>query len=152
MILSELSIFIKDPNRSENAKACDIAVSAKGRICEFHRDCIDGSMFIPAWLSFLPLKEDLVEAKIMHEQLCSMVARLDRDLLGAGNQNLVKIIAVLLEVIEKGDKLATAQTINQMNNLLRQFGKTIPPSAFEKILMSLSAQQRELLLPFVSSF
>lgn len=109
-------------------------------------------MFIPAWLSFLPLKEDLVEAKIMHEQLCSMVARLDRDLLGAGNQNLVKIIAVLLEVIEKGDKLATAQTINQMNNLLRQFGKTIPPSAFEKILMSLSAQQRELLLPFVSSF
>jgi len=44
VILSELSIFIKDPNRSGNAKACDIAVSAIGRICEFHRDCIDGSM------------------------------------------------------------------------------------------------------------
>jgi len=62
------------------------------------------------------------------------------------------MLTFFFQVIEKGDKLATAQTINQMNNLLRQLGKTIPPSAFETILMSLSAQQRELLLPFVSSF
>ena len=44
-ILSELSILMEDPNRalSENAKAYDIAVSVLGRICEFHRDSIDGS-------------------------------------------------------------------------------------------------------------
>ncbi|GAU22441.1 hypothetical protein TSUD_123280 [Trifolium subterraneum] len=154
MILSELSNLMKDPSRSisENAKACDVAVSAVGRICEFHRDSIDRSSIVPVWLSFFPLKDDLVEAKIMHEQLCLMVGRLDKDLLGPGNQNLVKIITVFLEVIEKGDKLATTQTINQINNLLRQFGQNIPPSVFETILMSLNPQQRELLLPFVSSF
>ncbi len=30
---------------------------------------------MPAWLGYLPLKGDLVEAKIVHEQLCSMVER-----------------------------------------------------------------------------
>ncbi|KAK7305662.1 hypothetical protein VNO77_43570 [Canavalia gladiata] len=152
-ILSELSSLMKDPNRSlpENAKAHDIAVSALGRICEFHRECIDGSKIVPAWLSFLPLKNDLIEANVMHEQLCLMVARSDKDLLGAGNQNLVKIIVVFLEIIDKGDKLATAQTIKQMNNLLRQLGRLIPRSAFDTILLSLNAQQRELLLPLLTS-
>jgi len=30
---------------------------------------------VPAWLSCLPIKSDLIEAKIVHEQLCSMVER-----------------------------------------------------------------------------
>nr|KYP76005.1 Importin-5 [Cajanus cajan] len=99
-ILLELGVLMNHPNRSlsENAKAHDIAVSALGRICEVHRECIDGSKIVPAWLSFLPLENDLIEAKVMHEQLCLMVSRLDKDLLGSGNQNLVKIIVVFLEV------------------------------------------------------
>ncbi|KAK7302067.1 hypothetical protein RJT34_12946 [Clitoria ternatea] len=156
-IISELSIIMKDRNGSlteiqidSNEKVHDIAVSALGRICEFHRECIDGSKIVPTWLSFLPLKNDLIEAKVMHEQLCLMVARLDMDLLGAGNQNLVKIIAVFLEVIDKGDKLATEQTINQMNTLLRQLARHLPRSGFDTILLSLNAQERELLLPLVS--
>ncbi|CAL0308950.1 unnamed protein product [Lupinus luteus] len=76
-ILSELSILIQAQNHSltTNAKVHDIAVSALGRICEFHRDSIDGSRIVPSWLSLLPLKEDLIEAKVMHEQLCLMVSR-----------------------------------------------------------------------------
>ena len=31
---------------------------------------------VPAWLSCLPIKGDLIEAKLVHEQLCSMVERL----------------------------------------------------------------------------
>ncbi|XP_019434792.1 PREDICTED: importin-5-like [Lupinus angustifolius] len=149
-ILSELSILIQAPN-ARNAKEYDIAVSALGRICEFHRDSIDGSRIVPFWLSLLPLKDDLIEAKVMHEQLCLMVSRLDKDLLGAGNQNLLKIIEVFLEVIDKGDKLASPQTVKQIHNLLRQFGRIIPRSALDTILLSLNAQQRELLLPSVSS-
>jgi len=30
---------------------------------------------VPAWLSCLPIKSDIIEAKIVHEQLCSMVER-----------------------------------------------------------------------------
>ncbi|KAF9614584.1 hypothetical protein IFM89_019367 [Coptis chinensis] len=28
---------------------------------------------VPAWLSCLPIKGDLIEAKLVHDQLCSMV-------------------------------------------------------------------------------
>lgn len=30
---------------------------------------------VPAWLSYLPIKGDLIEAKVVHDQLCSMVER-----------------------------------------------------------------------------
>lgn len=30
---------------------------------------------VPAWLNCLPLKGDLIEAKVVHDQLCSMVER-----------------------------------------------------------------------------
>lgn len=30
---------------------------------------------VPAWLSCLPIKGDLIEAKVVHEQLCAMVER-----------------------------------------------------------------------------
>jgi membrane protein DedA with SNARE-associated domain len=30
---------------------------------------------VPAWLSCLPIKNDLIEAKVVHDQLCSMVER-----------------------------------------------------------------------------
>ncbi|KAI9100300.1 hypothetical protein K1719_024518 [Acacia pycnantha] len=46
-ILSKLNILLQHPNQPlrslENAKASDIAVSALGRICKCHRDCIDAS-------------------------------------------------------------------------------------------------------------
>ncbi|RDX95121.1 sal3, partial [Mucuna pruriens] len=132
-ILSILNDLMNDPNRSlsENARAHDVAVSALGRICEFYRECIDGSEMVPTWLSFLPLKNDLIEAKVMHDQLCLMVARLDKDLLGPGYQNLVKIIAVFFEVIDEGDKLATPQTTTRVNNLLRHLARHIPRSRLQ---------------------
>ncbi|XP_022852318.1 uncharacterized protein LOC111373947 [Olea europaea var. sylvestris] len=52
---------------------------------------------VPAWLSCLPIKGDLIEVKVVHEQLCTMVERFDRELLGPNNQYLPKIVAVFVE-------------------------------------------------------
>ncbi|XP_054797006.1 uncharacterized protein LOC129302271 isoform X5 [Prosopis cineraria] len=151
-ILSKLSILMQHPNQPllENAKANDIAVSALGRICICHRDSIDASKLVPVWLSLLPLKNDLSEAKIMHEQLCLMVSRSDNDLFGPGNQNLVKIIAVFVEVIDKGNRLATPETVKKMSHLLREFGMAIPRSSWDLMLLSLNAQQQQLLLSMIT--
>uniref|UniRef100_M1D5D8 HEAT repeat family protein n=1 Tax=Solanum tuberosum TaxID=4113 RepID=M1D5D8_SOLTU len=51
------------------------AVTALGKICQFHRDSIDSSQVVPAWLNCLPIKVDLIEAQAIHDQLCSMVER-----------------------------------------------------------------------------
>ncbi|XWS57867.1 hypothetical protein CRYUN_Cryun09bG0210100 [Craigia yunnanensis] len=82
--LSRLDAVIRHPNalHSDNVMAYDNAVSALGKICQFHRDSIDAAQIVPAWLSCLPIKGDLIEAKLVHDQLCSMVERYDLGVIG----------------------------------------------------------------------
>ncbi|MBA0568447.1 hypothetical protein Golob_005943 [Gossypium lobatum] len=98
--LSRLNAVIRHPNalQPENVMAYDNAVSALGKICLFHRDSIDAAQIVPAWLNCLPIKGDLIEAKVVHEQLCSMVERSDSEVLGPNHQYLPKIVAVFAEV------------------------------------------------------
>ncbi|GAV78964.1 HEAT domain-containing protein/HEAT_2 domain-containing protein [Cephalotus follicularis] len=151
--LSRLNIVIRHPNalRSDNVMAYDNAVSALGKICQFHRDSIDAVQVVPAWLSCLPIKGDLIEAKVVHDQLCSMVERSDRELLGPNNQYLPKIVAVFSEVLCGGKDLATQQTASRMINLLRQLQQTLPPSTLASTWSSLQPQQQLALQSILSS-
>ncbi|XLR65505.1 hypothetical protein S83_016177, partial [Arachis hypogaea] len=98
--LSRLNIVIQHPNalHSNNVMAYDNVASALEKVCQFHRDSIDSAEVIPAWLNYLPIKGDFIEAKVVHDQLCSMVERSDSELLGPNNQYLSKIFFVFAEV------------------------------------------------------
>uniref|UniRef100_A0A2N9J6Z0 TOG domain-containing protein n=1 Tax=Fagus sylvatica TaxID=28930 RepID=A0A2N9J6Z0_FAGSY len=150
--LSRLNVVIRHPNalEPENVMAYDNAVSALGKICQFHRDSIDSVQVIPAWLNCLPIKGDLIEAKVVHEQLCSMVERSDRELLGPNNQYLPKIVAVFAEVLCAGKDLATEQTASRMINLLRQLQQTLPPATLASTWSSLQPQQQLALQSILS--
>eukprot|EP00268_Persea_americana_P012087 TRINITY_DN15073_c0_g1_i1.p1 TRINITY_DN15073_c0_g1~~TRINITY_DN15073_c0_g1_i1.p1 ORF type:complete len:510 (-),score=127.82 TRINITY_DN15073_c0_g1_i1:429-1799(-) len=150
--LSRLNFMIREPNalHPDNVMAYDNAVSALGKICQFHRDSIDASQVLPAWLSCLPIKADLMEAKVVHDQLCSMVERSDMELLGPDNQYLPKIVHVFAEVLCAGKDLATEQTTNRMIDLLRQLRQTLPPSALASTWSSLQPQQQITLQSILS--
>lgn len=150
--LSRLNVVIRDPNalQPDNVMAYDNAVSALGKICQFHRDSIDSSQVVPAWLNCLPIKGDVIEAKVVHDMLCSMVERSDRELLGPNNQYLPKIVTVFVEVL-CGKDLATEQTVNRMTSLLRQLQQTLPPSALASTWSSLQPQQQLALQSILSS-
>ncbi|KAL1215898.1 Transportin-1 [Cardamine amara subsp. amara] len=151
--LSKLDVVIRHPNaqQSDNAMAYDNAVSALGKICQFHRDSIDAARIVPAWLNCLPIKGDTIEAKIVHDQLCSMVERSDLDLLGPKHQYLPKIVAVFAEVLCAGNNLATEQTVSRMINILRQLQQTLSPSALASTWSSLQPQQQLALQSILSS-
>ncbi|TQD80393.1 hypothetical protein C1H46_034082 [Malus baccata] len=151
--LSRLNAVIQHPNalQAENVMAYDNAVSALGKICQFHRDSIDAAQVIPAWLNCLPIKGDLIEAKVVHDQLCSMVERSDRELLGLNNQCLPKIVAVFAEVLCAGKDLATEQTVSRMINLLKQLQQTLPPATLASTWSSLQPQQQLALQSILSS-
>ncbi|GAV58468.1 hypothetical protein CFOL_v3_02002 [Cephalotus follicularis] len=142
--MHRLSGVLGCPNRSysQDLKAYDIAVSALGKICEFHRNSIEAAKLLPTWLSLLPVKDDLIEAKIVHEQVCSMVENSDKELFGPNNQYLPKIISVFLEVISIGNDLATAETIRRMTCLVRKLWQNLPLTALDTIITSLNAQQQ----------
>ncbi|EXC34494.1 hypothetical protein L484_019091 [Morus notabilis] len=151
--LSRLNVVIQHPNalKDENLMAYDNAVSALGKICVFHRDGIDAAQVVPAWLNCLPIKGDLIEAKVVHDQLCSMVERSDRELLGPNNQYLPKIVAVFAEVLCARKDLATEQTASRMINLLRQLQQTLPPATLASTWSSLQPQQQLALQSILSS-
>ncbi|KAJ7976391.1 importin-5-like [Quillaja saponaria] len=151
--LSRLDAVIRHPNAQhpDNIMAYDNAVSALGKICQFHRDSINATQVVPAWLSCLPIKGDLIEAKVVHDQLCLMVERSDRELLGPNNQYLPKVVAVFAEVLCAGKDLATEQTASRMINLLRQLQQTLPPSTLASTWSSLQPQQQLALQSILSS-
>ena len=49
---------------------------------------------MPQWLSCLPLREDTVEARVVHAQLVRMLEAGDPHLLGANNEHLGKVVKV----------------------------------------------------------
>ncbi|XVF30792.1 hypothetical protein REPUB_Repub16aG0089000 [Reevesia pubescens] len=151
--LSRLDAVIRHPNalHSDHVMAYDNAVSALGKICQFHRDSIDAAQIVPAWLSCLPLKGDLIEAKLVHDQLCSMVERSDQELLGPNNQYLPKIVAVFAEVLCAGKDLATEQTASRMINLLRHLQQSLPATTLASTWSSLQPQQQLALQSILSS-
>ncbi|KAH1050748.1 hypothetical protein AAZX31_08G112200 [Glycine max] len=151
--LLRLNAVIQHPNalHSDNVMAYDNAVSALGKICQFHRDSIDSAQVVPAWLNCLPIKGDLIEAKVVHDQLCSMAERSDSELLGPNNQYLPKIVSVFAEVLCAGKDLATEQTAGRMVNLLRQLQQTLPPSTLASTWSSLQPQQQLALQSILSS-
>ncbi|CAN8252385.1 unnamed protein product [Cochlearia groenlandica] len=150
--LSRLNVVIQHPNarQSENAMAYDSAVSALGKICQFHRDSIDLSQVLPAWLNCLPISNDVIEAKVVHEQLCSMVERQDVELLGPNNQYLPKILRVFAEVLT-WKNVVTEETASRMINILKQLQQTLPPSALASIWSRLKPEQRLGLQSMLSS-
>ncbi|KAL6500045.1 hypothetical protein OROGR_027955 [Orobanche gracilis] len=151
--LSRLNVIIRHPNalHQENVMAYDNAVSALGKICQFHRDNINAAQVVPAWLGCLPIKGDLIEAKVVHDQLCSMVERSDGELLGPNNQYLPKVVAVFAEILCAGKDLATEQTASRMINLLRHLQQTLPPSTLASTWSSLQPQQQLALQSILSS-
>lgn len=150
--LEKLKVVISQPTafQSENAMPTDNAVSALGKICEFHRDVIDAAQVVPAWLSCLPIRADLVEAKVVHAQLCSLMERSDPILLGSNSQYLPKIIGIFAEVISSGTDLATAETIAKIANILRHIQQTMPAPALASTWSSLQPQQQAALQSILS--
>nr|XP_016458312.1 PREDICTED: importin-5-like isoform X1 [Nicotiana tabacum] len=140
--LSRINVVITHLNalEPENAEAYDNAVSALGKICQFHRETIDSAQII-AWLNCLPIKDDKDEAKVVHDQLCSMVERSDRELWDPNYLHLPKVISVFAEVLCAGEDLVTEETAKRMINLLRHFRKTVPAATWESACSLLLPQQ-----------
>ncbi|XP_009614417.1 uncharacterized protein [Nicotiana tomentosiformis] len=131
--LSSINVVIMHKNalKPENVCAYDNAVSALGKICQFHGESIDSAQIIPAWLNCLPIKADLDDAKHVHELLCSMVERSDRELLGPNYEYLPKVISVFAEVLCSEKELATEETANRMIDALRHLQQTLPVVTME---------------------
>lgn len=138
-----------DARSEDNEMAYENAVSALGKVLEFHPECVEphmGSHYVAA----LPVKADTVEAKVVHAQLVRFIQASDRRVLGENNANLPRIVEVFVKVLGKGEKLVDGDTARAMAVLLHQMQAALPAGVFDGFVSSLKPKQQEALRKVLS--
>ncbi|RLN96290.1 hypothetical protein BBJ28_00024773, partial [Nothophytophthora sp. Chile5] len=78
----------------EVGAARDNAISAVAKICLSREGAVDAAKMWPMWLSWLPLRTDVLEARDVHARLISLVDSGNPHVLGAEYGNLALILKV----------------------------------------------------------
>ena len=101
--------------------AKDNAVSALGKIIKFQSATVDVASLIPNWLSLLPLKADLDEAKHMNEFLTTLLEQNPLFVLGQNYERFEQIVLLLSEIYDK--KYLNDETAQRLTVLIQNMAK-----------------------------
>lgn len=150
--LQRILAIITAPNAKDedNEMATDNAVSALGRILEFHADAVDAAAVTGAWLNALPLTGDAVEAVSQHALLVRLLEARDARLLGANNAHLPKIVAVAVVVLGHGTRLIAGDVGLRLAQQLHQLQGSVPGEVAAGALAALTEKQRNNFNTFMS--
>lgn len=78
--------------------AKDNAVSALGKIIKCQQGTVDPNSLIPNWLSLLPIKNDVEEAKVQNELLVDLLQLNSVAVLGEQFQRFEQVILILADI------------------------------------------------------
>ncbi|KAK6774950.1 hypothetical protein RDI58_025951 [Solanum bulbocastanum] len=148
-----LKTALEHPNAKyqDNIMAYEAAVSTCGKLNQFRSDDFYTYEFIWLWLSHLPIRCNLDEAKISHELLCSMIETFEQKVIGPEGFHIPKIIAIFAEVLWAGNNLATEETKGRIINLLKKFQRELQPPVLSKIFETLPLPHQNLLRTVLST-
>ena len=134
--LGVLQRVISAPGSREGdaAPATDNAISAVGKILEFQRAALTGGpgqaeQVARAFLGCLPIRADLAEAHLVHEQLVRMVEAADPAVLGPNQQNAPEVLRVLAQVgatMLSKEPLMKPELAERVSAIMRHFGLVVP--------------------------
>lgn len=96
--------------------ARDNSIASLGKIISFQGQYLDLKLWIPKWLSYLPLKYDIKEAISQHKLLCEILVSKPDLILGENYSNLSKIIRILCKIYES--KLSDETVDKMIKNIL----------------------------------
>lgn len=85
----------------EVGAARDNAISAVAKICLAREGAVDAAKMWPMWLSWLPLRTDVLEAQDVHTRLISLVHSDNAHVLGANYANVAQILKVFASALRK---------------------------------------------------
>eukprot|EP01126_Amoeba_proteus_P040664 TRINITY_DN4345_c0_g1_i9.p1 TRINITY_DN4345_c0_g1~~TRINITY_DN4345_c0_g1_i9.p1 ORF type:complete len:251 (+),score=76.36 TRINITY_DN4345_c0_g1_i9:275-1027(+) len=135
-----------DSREEQNVTATENAISSVGKILQFQWLKLgdDVPNLMRMWVNWLPLKEDEVEAQVVHEQLISFVTSNHPHIFGKDFVNLPKIMSLFAFLLQdKGGHLVKDQAA--VYNLLVQMRQQMPTKLLDDILMVLPTEERALL-------
>lgn len=101
--------------------AKDNAVSALGKVIKFQHSTVDVASLIPNWLSLLPIKNDIDEAKHMNELLTALLESNPLAILGQSYERFELIVVLFSEIYDK--KYLSDETIPRLTALIQNMAK-----------------------------
>ncbi|CAH0481429.1 unnamed protein product [Peronospora belbahrii] len=141
----------------EVGAACDNAISAVAKICLAREGAVDAAKMWPMWLSWLPLRTDVLEAQEVHARLISLVSSGNAHVLGANYSNLVQILkvfasALLFDMAAEEDAAEDEEvsTISEeskpkLRELLVKLQSQLPVSVVQNAWSKLSGDEQQAL-------
>jgi len=131
-----------DARDEEQLGATENAVGAIGRICAFHgsRNDVPTQEILPVWLSFLPLRDDMIEAYIVHRHLLALLQGKNTDLLGKDLMRLPVALKVVCEIIS--EELADKRTVAALTTWGSGFKGQLNRQVLTQVAQSVSEKSR----------
>lgn len=146
-----LEAVITAPNSREEGSemATDNAVCALGKLLEVQAGCIGGdgvaSRLAGVWLSYLPLRADVAEARVVHAALVRACERGDERVFGGATYaGLPRVLSVLSEVI--GTELLDDEYSSRAVSVIARMQAGLPAGVLEAAMATLSPAARAKLL------
>ncbi|KAL6068524.1 Importin-5 [Balamuthia mandrillaris] len=145
-IVKRLNVVIShSESRSEdNVNATENAISALGKIIQFQSAAINAEEVLALWLSFLPVKEDKIEAIIIYNQLCTFIESNAQLVFGGEYQNAPKVMMIFAFIL--GSDLVDEALTQRIVKLL----KGLPSQLVEGAVATLPAEQKSKLASFLA--
>lgn len=97
--------------------AKDNAVSALGKIIKFQQQVVNPNTLIPNWLSLLPIKNDVEEAKVQNELLADLLQVNAVAVLGEQYQRFEQVILILADISKQ--KYLNEATVPKIQALVK---------------------------------
>eukprot|EP00210_Caulerpa_lentillifera_P001229 g1185.t1 len=144
-LVPELVTVIQHPSAKskENELATDNAISTLGKIMHQFPDKIDSEIVEQIWMKNLPLLHDDMEAKSMHELFINMVEQHDVRIFGVSNENLQRVVEILVGILAAGHSLSKVETAKRVYNALQSFGNTLGEEMIRTVISALTAKQQK---------
>jgi len=143
-------VITQQDSKSDNfIMSTENAIGAVGKLIVHQGKALDLAIVIPTWLSWLPVKEDYVEAKVTYNKLVTMVESNNPHIFGNGFSNLPHLIYIFAEIL--GTNLVDSEVEARIVTILKHMQNSMPPELLGKAWASLSPQNQQKLQKAVTA-
>lgn len=139
-----------DSKKKEHKAATANAISALFKFLQFRASnqhvSANVSNYKNVWLQALPVGGDIIEAKIVHGHLVSLIQQNDQVILGQYYANIPKILQVFADIVNTG--LVSVESQASIKQILQQL--STQPQMMSQAMTTLSVEQQNKLKDLVA--
>jgi hypothetical protein len=130
-----------ESRNDESLAATANAVSALFKFIQYRSDNINANELLPIFLESLPVGGDVIEAKIVHENLIKLVTANNPIILGQGSKNIPRLLQIFADIVDT--KLVNDETNKSITQILKQLSSQ--PQILQQAAALLSQEQQQKL-------